>query len=154
MTNDAARHEFEHVFALVQGQMGDLKDLRQRQSALAATASAADGTVEVTVNGQRMITKTMIDDSFLDEFDLKELGGFITRAAQAAAQEVERRAAAMITPMNERRKAISEIAAGAIDVPELPEMLSRINAFTPDAYEDRPVVEDGDDESPISTVRR
>ncbi|CAN5198329.1 hypothetical protein BH11ACT6_BH11ACT6_54530 [soil metagenome] len=155
MPNDAVRHEFEHVLALVQGQMKDLSDLQQRQSEIAATAAVADGTVEVTVNGQRMITKTVIDDAFLEDYELAELGGYVTRAAQTAAQEVERRSAALITPLNERRKAISEMAADVIDIPELPDIFSRLNAFSAGQSDSNSATDaGGEEDSAFPTVRR
>lgn len=157
MNNDAARHDFAHVLSLVQEQMQDLSVMQQKRSALAATATAADGTVEVTVDAQRMVTSTAIDESYLDEFEFADLGGYITTAAQAAAQEVERRAAALLAPLTERRKEISSLSGIVVDAPDFQDVISGLNPPAPAAPEARRA-DEGDDgveeHSPYPTVRR
>jgi DNA-binding protein YbaB len=122
VSNDAARHELAEVLALAQEQMADLAVMQKKRAALTAEAAVADGTVEVTVNAQGIVTNTVVDESYLDEFDFADLGGYITQAAQAAAQEVGRRSAEMLTPLNERRKkfpSLSDIIDGAPDFREM-----------------------------------
>lgn len=109
----------EDVLALVQEQMADLAALQQKQSALTAIGTAADRTVEVTVDARGVVTKTVIDASYLDEFEFAELGTHVTAAARAAAAEVGRRAAELIAPLNERRHmlpSLSDIVEGAPDI--------------------------------------
>lgn len=130
MDNDAARHDFANVLALVQEQMRDLSAMQQKREALSAKATAADGTVEVTVDARCMVTEVVIDETYLDEFELAELGGHIVSAAQAAGQEIGRRAAALGRPLSERRKAISALS-GMVDVPEFAEVISNLNASVP-----------------------
>jgi len=122
VSNDAARHELAEVLALAQEQMADLAVMQKKRAALTAHAAVADGTVEVTVNAQGLITRTVIDEAYLDEFDFADLGGYVTQAAQAAAQEVGRRSAELLVPLNERRKkfpSLSDIVDGAPDFREL-----------------------------------
>ena len=109
----------EDVLALVQEQMADLAALQKKQFALTAVGTAADRTVEVTVDARGVETKTVIDASYLDEFEFSELGTHVTAAAQAAAAEVGRRTAELIAPLNERRHmlpSLSDIVEGAPDI--------------------------------------
>jgi DNA-binding protein YbaB len=76
-------------------------------SCVVGEGAAADGTVEVTVDARCMVTEIVIDETYLEEFELAELGGHIVGAARAAGQEVGRQAAALGAPLSERRKAIS-----------------------------------------------
>jgi DNA-binding protein YbaB len=126
MDNDAARHDFANVLALVQEQMRDLSTMQRKRVALSAKAAAADGTVEVTVDARCMVTEIVIDETYLEEFELAELGGHIVGAARAAGQEVGRQAVALGAPLSERRKAISALS-GMVDVPEFAEVISNLN---------------------------
>lgn len=129
MSNDEARHNLAEVLALVQDQMDELSTLGKKRAALSAKASVAKGTVEVTVDAQGMVSKTIIDESYRDQFEFEDLGGYVTSAARAATQEVQRRAQDLFNPLTERRKSISSMA-DTIDLPDFSELLARIN---PDA---------------------
>jgi DNA-binding protein YbaB len=154
VSNDALRHEFDHVMDLVQNQMRDLASLKERQDRLSATVAVADGMVAVTMNGQRVITDTVIDESFFDDYELNELGGFVTRAAQAAAREVERRVMEMVAPLSDRRQELMDASAHATDVPEMAELFSQLKAFTPSRQADGQQDDDGgDDVQPVTTLR-
>lgn len=131
MSNDAASQDFSHVLSLVQEQMRDLSVMQQRRAALTATATAADGTVEITVDAQRMVTKTVIDESYLDEFELADLGGYITTAAQDAAREIERKSAGLLTPLTQRRQEISSFSGLVPDSPDFAELLSSLTEMAP-----------------------
>lgn len=157
MNNDAASHDFDHVLALVQEQMEDLSVMQQKRAALTATATAADETVKVTVDAQRMVTSTVIDESYLDDFELADLGGHITTAAQEAAQKVEREAAALLAPLTERRKEISSLSSLVEDAPDFHDLITGLNPPAPAAPAARRA-DEGDDgleeHSPYPTVRR
>lgn len=111
--NDAAEHDFEHVLSVVQQQMRELAVLQQRRSEITATATAAAGTVKITVDAQRMVINAAVDESYRDEFELADLGGHIVTAAQQAAAEIEERSAALLAPLTERRKEISSLITNA-----------------------------------------
>jgi DNA-binding protein YbaB len=151
MTNDTARHDFAEVLALVQDQMRDLAQLQEKRRLLTATAYAADNTVEVTVDAQRMVTKVVIDESYLEDFEFADLGEIIAGAAREAAEDVERQGAALLAPMTERRGEISALSGAIIDVPEFPEALANLTSMAlPVGPSDvRP-----DDESTFPIVRR
>jgi DNA-binding protein YbaB len=155
--NDAARHDFANVLALVQDQMRDLSAMQQKRAALSAKATAADGTVEVTVDARCMVTEIVIDETYLDEFELAELGAHIVGAAQAAGQEIGRRATALTAPLSERRKAISALS-GMVDVPDFAEVLSNLNASVPVVPDELRPTDRGDegweDGPSFPTVRR
>src|SRR5262245_54089995 len=125
--NDAMRHEVEDVLALVQEQMRDLSAMHEKRSKLTAKATAADGAVVVTVDAHGVATDIVIDESYLTEFELAELGAHITGAARAAAQDVERQAAALLEPLTQRRAAIQALSDTAVDMPDLGEVLSHLN---------------------------
>ncbi|MGH3582076.1 MAG: YbaB/EbfC family nucleoid-associated protein [Mycobacterium sp.] len=159
MSNDAARHELADVLALAQEQMDDLVAIQRKRAALTGSATVADGTVEVHVNAQGLITRTVIDESYLTEFDFADLGDHITQAAQAAAQDVGRRSAAMLEPMRERRKkfpSLSSIVDGAPDFRDfLPDLTIKPPAPDVPTAPSRP--DEGWDDGPSSyspTVRR
>ena len=157
MNNDAASHDLTHVLSLVQEQMQDLSLMQQKRAALTATATAADKTVEVTVDAQRMVTSTVIDESYLDEFEFADLGGYITAAAQEAAQEIERQSAALLAPLTERRNEISSLSSLVVDAPDFHDLIAGLNPSAPGAPEPRRA-DDGNDgleeHSPYPTVRR
>jgi DNA-binding protein YbaB len=120
--NDAARHELAEALALLQEHMADLAVLEKKLADLSATATVADGTVVVTVDAQGIVSGAAVDESYLDEYDLADLGGFVTAAAQAAARDVARRSAELLAPLAERRAqfpSLSDIVDGAPDIREL-----------------------------------
>jgi DNA-binding protein YbaB len=154
MSNDAIRNEFSQVLALVQEQMRDLSNIQQQRSALSATATAADGTVEVTVNAQRTVTTTVVDESYLDDHEITELGAHITSAAQAAVRQMDKRSEALLAPMNARRKAVSEISGNVIGLPGFREALAEVSAMgDPSPSEPTPTGNDGDTDSSFPTIR-
>lgn len=136
MDNDDVRHEFDHVFSLVQEQMGELSVMQQKQMALTATGTAAEGLVEVSVDARRMVTKTVIDESYLDEFEFADLSGYVTAAAQSAAEKLEQRSAALLAPLNERRQRISSLAGRVGDAPDFAELLAGLNSVVADKQRD------------------
>jgi DNA-binding protein YbaB len=154
VSNDSIRNEFGHVLALVKEQMRDLSNVQQQRSTLSATATAADGKVEVTVNAQRTVTKTVVDEAYLDEYELTDLGAHVTSAAQAAVQQLDQRAAALLAPMNERRKQVSEISGNVIGLPGFREALAEVSAMTDAMHApSKRTVDSGDDESSFPTIR-
>jgi DNA-binding protein YbaB len=143
------------VLAQVQEQMADLAAVQRKQAELTASSTAADGLVEVTVNAHGHLTKTVIDEAYLDEFEFEELSGHITEAAQAAIRTAATQIAEMMAPILERRQTLpglSEIFDGAPDLRDLaPPGFESSVVTTPRADPDG---NDGTDESPFPTVRR
>lgn len=132
MDDDGVRGEVGHTISLVQQQMRELAVMQQKQTALTATGTAAEGMVEVSVDSRRVVTKTVIDESYLDEYEFGDLSGHITAAAQLAAQELERRSAAFLVPLTERRQEISSLAGRVAGVPNFTELLSGMSSFAAD----------------------
>lgn len=156
MTNDAARHELADVLALAQEQMADLAAMQKKRARLSATAAVADGTVEVTVNAQGLVTNTVIDEAYLEDFDFADLGDYVTKAAQTAAREVGQRSAELLTPLAERRKkfpALSDIVEGA---PDFRDLMPDLTMAATGATEPPRVDDDYDDDGTYydTTVRR
>jgi DNA-binding protein YbaB len=153
LSNDALRHEMTDVLALVQEQLADIAAVQRKQAELTASATAADGLVEVTVNAHGHLINTVIDETYLDEFEFEELSDHITEAAQAAAGDALRLVAEMMAPIRERRNelpALSEIMEGAPDLRDLtPAELAPYPVASPQQTPD-----DGRDESAFPTVRR
>lgn len=153
MSNDALRHQMTEVLALVSEQMADIAAVQREQAQLTASAEEADGLVEVTVDARGHVIKTVIDESYLDEYELEELGGHVTAAAQAAAQLVAQRSAALMMPIEERRRmmpALSDIADGAPDLRDLTRSVFGIDDAAGRAGEPEG---DDQDESTFPTVR-
>ncbi|MCG7607463.1 MULTISPECIES: YbaB/EbfC family nucleoid-associated protein [Mycobacterium] len=153
MSNDALRHQMTEVLALVSEQMADIAAVQREQAQLTASAEEADGLVEVTVDARGHVIETVIDESYLEEYELEELGGHVTAAAQSAAQLVAQRAAALMMPIEERRRmmpGLSDIADGAPDLRDLTRAV-----FGADDAGVQPSEPDDDDrdESAFPTVR-
>ncbi|WP_156748633.1 YbaB/EbfC family nucleoid-associated protein [Mycobacterium sp. 1465703.0] len=152
MDSDGLRGELGHMFSLVQEQMREMVVMQQKQTALTATGTAADGMVKVSVDARRIVTKTVIDESYLDEFEFADLSGHITDAAQSAVQEIEQRSADLLAPLTERRQQISLMAGRSGDVPDFAGLLAGFNSSTADSPRDEG---DGMEEhSTFPTVRR
>jgi DNA-binding protein YbaB len=143
------------VLARAQEQMADLAAVQRKQAELTASSSAADGLVEVTVNAHGHLTKTVIDETYLDEFEFEELSGHITEAAQAAIRSAAAQIAEMMAPIRERRKSLpglSEIIDGAPDLRDfMPPGFESSVAATQRTDRDG---NDGPNESAFPTVRR
>jgi DNA-binding protein YbaB len=155
LNNDELRHEMTEVLALVQEQMADIAAMQEKRAAVTATAMAADGMVEVTVNAQGHLIKTVIDEAYLDDHEFDELSDHITKAAQDAASDAARQITEMLVPINERRKqfpALSDIVDGVPDLRDLvPSWLQPVAATGPRQEHDH---DDGREESAFPTVRR
>lgn len=155
MSNDALRHEMTEVLALVQEQMADVAALQRKQAELTATGAAADGMVEVTVNAHGQLVKTVIDESYLSEYEFEELADHVTEAAHAAAGDAARQMTEMMAPLGERRKrlpSLSEFVDGAPDLRDLVPPWPQPVAAEPsrrDHHDD-----DGGEENAFPTVRR
>jgi DNA-binding protein YbaB len=143
------------VLAEVQEQLVDIAAVQRKQAALTASATAADGLVEVTVNAHGHLIEISIDEAYLDEFEFEDLSGHITEAAQAAIRAAAAQVAGMMAPLLERRQSLpgmSEIIDGAPDLRDVmpPAFESSVVAA---ARADRDG-NDGQDESAFPTVRR
>jgi DNA-binding protein YbaB len=148
MDNDDARHELTEALALLQEHMSELATVERRRAALSATATVADGTVVVTVDVHGVVSHTAIDESYLDEHDLADLGDFVTAAAQHAARDVQRHAAGLLAPLAERRARFPSLADIVDGAPDIRDLVSHIGAADPVGQEeadDYPTVRISDD---------
>jgi DNA-binding protein YbaB len=122
MDNDTARHELIDALALVQEQFADLAAVEAERAALSATGTGAGGTVTVTVDSRGIVIHTAVSETYLDEYDLADLGGYITAAAQDATRDIERMMAQLLAPLAQRREqmpSLSDIVEGAPDIRNL-----------------------------------
>jgi DNA-binding protein YbaB len=153
MDNDGARHELTEALALLQEHMSELAAVQGKRAALSASAIVADGTVVVTVNANGVVSNAAIDESYLDEHDLAELGDFVTAAAQAAAREVDRQSAELLAPLAERRARFPSLADVVDGAPDIRELLAHVHL----ADQRRPSAGDDDhraeETSPYPQVR-
>jgi DNA-binding protein YbaB len=120
--NDAMRHELVEALALLQEHLADLATVEERRAHLSASATAADGTVVVTVDSRGVMSETVVDESYLDAHDLSDLGKHVTVAAQAAARDVERRSVDLLAPLARRREqfpSLSDVVPGTPDIRDL-----------------------------------
>ena len=155
MNNESRRHQLTEVLALVEEQMADIAEVQRKQAELTASAQAADGLVEVTVNAHGHLTDTVIDETYLDEFEFEELAGHITEAAQTAIRTVAARVAELMAPITARRQALpplSTVVEGAPDLRDLtPTPVESAVVAAPRADPDH---NDDTDYSAYPTVRR
>jgi DNA-binding protein YbaB len=155
VSNEALRHQLTDVLALVQEQIADIAAVQRKQAEVTASAAAADGLVEVTVNAHGHLIKTAIDETYLDEFEFEELSGHITEAAQTAVRMAATQVAEMMTPITERRQSLpplSDIIEGAPDLRKLTP--TALESFVVTGQRADPDDNDGTDESEFPTVRR
>lgn len=122
MGNDAARHELIDALALVQEQFADLAVVEQERATSSSSATSADGTVTVSVDCDGIVIDTAVNETYLDDHDLADLGRHITEAAQAAARDIEQKVAELLAPLAQRREqmpSLSDIVEGAPDIRDL-----------------------------------
>ncbi|ODQ91824.1 hypothetical protein BHQ18_02900 [Mycolicibacterium flavescens] len=143
------------VLALVQEQMAEIAAVQKSQAQLTASATAADGLVEVTVNAHGHLIDTAIDETYLDEFDFDELAGHITQAAQAAIRSAASRVSEMMAPVAERRRALPSLSDFFDGAPDLRD-LSPPGFESPVVAGQQPGPNDSDNttDSAFPTVRR
>ena len=107
----------------------------------------------LTVNSRGHVIKIAVDESYLDDHEFEELAEHLTRAARTATDEVGRRVAEMMVPIDERRRAfpsLSDIVEGAPDFRDLmPSGLEVESSPRPPV----PGGEDGGEDSGFPTVR-
>src|SRR4051812_42171167 len=140
---------------MVEEQMRDLAEIQEKRSALTATAVAADGAVEVTIDAERRVSGIVIDESYLEDFEFTELGGHIIDASRAALADLEARAAALLEPLTRRREAINALPNPLTDAPDFQTAIKGLFSagFPPGAGEAGHSSED-DEDSAYPTVRR
>jgi DNA-binding protein YbaB len=153
LSNDDLRHQMTEVLALVEEQMADIAAVRKRQAELTASAVAADGSVEVTVNARGHVVKTVIDENYLDEYEFEELADHVTEAARAAAQKAARRISQMMAPIDERRKAFPSLSQFVEGAPDLRDLTRAVFEHVPE-HRRQDSGDGGGDESVFPTVRR
>ncbi|BBX43407.1 YbaB/EbfC family nucleoid-associated protein [Mycobacterium simiae] len=155
MNNDAASHDLAHLLSLVREQLQDLPAMRQRRSSLTAKASAANGTVEVTVDARHCVVKTVIDESYLQDFDLAALGDHVTKAARQAAQDVEQQTIALQAPLADRRSEILSLSRLVADTPAFHDAITGLRSNAPGESRHASDEDDGfDDFKQFPVVRR
>jgi DNA-binding protein YbaB len=141
---DGRWRELGEALALVDDQMHDLTALQQTRATLVVAAAEADGTVEVSVDAQRLVTKVVIDESYLDEHEFSELGAHLTRAAQAAFHQVDEHAEDFIVAMRRRREAVSAMYEAVVGSSDLPDRLAELGSPAGQAGAVRSGDHDGD----------
>ncbi|MCV7376914.1 YbaB/EbfC family nucleoid-associated protein [Mycolicibacterium arabiense] len=124
MDNDALRHDVTEITAMVEDQMREIAAVQAKRAALSATGTSADGLVEVTVDAQRAVTDTVIDERYLEEFEFEDLAQHVTKAARAAVERVDAQTAELIAPLSERRESTS-FTAGINAVPEFADIFAK-----------------------------
>lgn len=161
MVNERPTVDFTELVAQAQEQLANIAAIQRQQAALTATASVADGMVQVSVNARGVVTETRIDHDYLDEHDVEDLGHDITDAAQQAAATVQRRASALMEPLTEHRAALpslSEIISGATDLRDFESQVPTVSTAPPNSrerlsLERDPTFPDDGDENPWQDVR-
>jgi len=151
MPNEEAKHQLEQVLSQFDEQMQDFATVRQKQASLTGTGAAADGSVEVTVDGQGVVIKTVIEESYLDDHDFAELADHITEAARAASNEVRSRWSGLLGPMNRRAVEIAGMTSRPGGAPSVQELLGQLQSLT--AMPAKQPSTESADVSPFPTVK-
>jgi DNA-binding protein YbaB len=164
MVNERPAVDFTELVAQAQEQLANIAATQRQQAALTATASVADGMVQVSVNARGVVIEARIDHDYLDEYDVEDLGHDVTDAAQQAAATVQRRASELMEPLMEHRAALrslSEIISGVPDLRDFDDLESQVPAVStappnsPErlSLEREPTFTDAGDENPWQDVR-
>lgn len=162
MDGDVARDQAGDMLSSMWDQLADIAAMQKKQAELKVDGTAADGTVQVTVNAHGQVIKTELDKSYLDDHGFEELGGHITEAAQAAAAEAGRRVAEMLAPINERHNELPSLSDIVDSMPDLSDVMPPgLEMFGPGSrpQKDSSVSSDakydeGDGQAEFPTVRR
>ena len=161
MVNAPPEFDFTELVAQAHEQLADIAAVQRRQAALSATATVADGMVQVSVNARGIVIDTRIDHDYLDEYDVEDLGRHITDAARQAAATVQRRASALMEPLMRHRAdlpPLSQIISGAADLLDFQadpprESSAPTNSADPSSHDHDPTLPDDGDENPWPGVR-
>lgn len=122
MANESAKAELASMIDEFQQQMLVLGEMQQKRAQLMATGYALQKRVTVVVNADGTVIETKLDDD-LEDLSLYELGKAVTEAAQAAANELARKSAELMNPIQERRGRMPKMS----DLIEgLPDLTARI----------------------------
>ena len=154
LSNDAARRELAEVLALVQEQIADFADLQKKRATLTATASVADGAVAVTVDAQGTVIKTIIDESYLDEYDFADLGDHVTAAARDAARAMRVRSEELLRPLAERRRQFPPLSDIVDGIPDLDDLMPEAGRWTEGETKPSDIKQDWEGPGSYPIVRR
>jgi DNA-binding protein YbaB len=151
--NHLRAEDLGDMMSLLHEQMRDLAALQEKRTSLVAKATAAEGAVEVTVDVQGVVSEIVIEDTYLDDNELAELGGHIVSAARKAAQDVGRQSAALLEPMTRRRQTMRSLTDVDGEMPDFSEVLSFFNPPTTPPNEPATRVDDDEGTSAYPNVR-
>ncbi|OBF30219.1 hypothetical protein A5724_23635 [Mycobacterium sp. ACS1612] len=142
------------MMSLLHEQMRDLAALQEKRTSLMAKATAAEGAVEVTVDVQGVVCDIVIEEDYLDDNELAELGGHIVSAVRKAAQDVGRQSAALLEPMTRRRQTMRSLTDVDGEMPDFSEVLSFFSPPTALPNEPETQVEVDEGSSAYPNVRK
>jgi hypothetical protein len=74
------------------------------------------------------VTSVVVDENYLEEFELTELGEHVIQAARAASGHLGRRAGELFEPLAARRQAISAMSGVVVDAPDFGDALAAIRS--------------------------
>jgi DNA-binding protein YbaB len=141
------------MMSLLGEQMRDLAALQERRRTLVAKATAARGAVEVTVDVQGVVCEVVIEETYLDDNELAELGGFIVGAVRTAARDVGGQSAALLEPMTRRRETMRSMTDVAGEMSDFSEVSSFFDPPTTPSNDAETRVEDDEGTSVYPHVR-
>ncbi|MEU6580750.1 YbaB/EbfC family nucleoid-associated protein [Nocardia sp. NPDC046763] len=99
-------------------QMREIAEASRKRTQLVASASAASGRVQVTVNADGVVIATRFS-SDIGELTYEEIAKAVTTAAQNAATDVARQGRELLQPLRDRRARmprLSELIEGMPDI--------------------------------------
>ncbi|MET8422586.1 YbaB/EbfC family nucleoid-associated protein [Nocardia sp. NPDC004860] len=99
-------------------QMREIAEASRQRTKLIASASAAGGRVQVTVNADGVVIATRFS-SDIDELSYEEIAKAVTTAAQNAATDVARQGRELLQPLRDKRARmpkLSELIEGMPDI--------------------------------------
>ncbi|MVU78974.1 YbaB/EbfC family DNA-binding protein [Nocardia sp. ET3-3] len=99
-------------------QMRDIAEASRKRTQLVASATAAGGRVQVTVNADGVVIATRFS-SDIDELTFDEIAKAVTTAAQNAATEVSKQGRELLQPLRDRRARMPRLSELIEGMPDL-----------------------------------
>ncbi|RJO72083.1 YbaB/EbfC family DNA-binding protein [Nocardia panacis] len=117
MRNDSTRAQTVALLEEVQQQMVEIARIQRERALLTATATARRR-VTITVNADGTVIDTQFH-SDIEDLTYPEIARAMTEAAQQASADVARKAAELMTPLQERRARLPKLSELIEDMPDV-----------------------------------
>ncbi|MFI5776860.1 YbaB/EbfC family nucleoid-associated protein [Nocardia sp. NPDC051570] len=122
VANERLKADAALMMEALHEQMAGIAKIQRDRARLTATTTACEKRISVTVNGDGILIGTRFADDIADlTFD--QIAAAMTEAVQAAAQQVNARARALMEPLRERKSQLPRLSDLIEDAPDFAAMI-------------------------------